>query len=81
MTTAVHGTSAAAEFSVVRGQPTPEELAALTAVLSRLLAAREAGPDDAPAARSRWAERSRLLRAPLSPGPGAWRRSATALSR
>ena len=58
---------------VVRGDATPEEIAALVAVfLSR------PGEDEAPPvpARSAWADRSSLLRRPLRPGPGAWRRSA-----
>ena len=56
---------------VVRGEPTPEELAALIAVVS----ARAAGGDDAqpPAPPSLWARPQ--LRAPLAPGPGAWRAS------
>jgi hypothetical protein len=59
---------------VVRGDPTPEELAALVAVVM----ARSAEADAAPAApsRSAWSDRSRQLRGSLSPGPGAWRRSA-----
>jgi hypothetical protein len=64
-----------ADVSVVSGQPTAEETAAVVVVLSAL--ASQAGPD--PAARpapSQWAARSRLMRAPLTPGPGAWRASA-----
>ena len=59
---------------VVRGNPTPEELAALVAVLM----ARSGEAETAPArTRSAWSDRSRqLLRHPMSPGPGAWRRSA-----
>jgi hypothetical protein len=58
---------------VVRGDATPEEIAALVAVL---MAARPA--DEAPAepARSAWSDRSSRLRAPLQPGPSGWRRSA-----
>jgi len=59
---------------VIRGDATPEEIAAVVAVLlSRRAVA------DGPAARpvpSAWADRSRLLRRPLFPGPDAWRRSA-----
>jgi hypothetical protein len=60
---------------VVRGDATPEEIAALVAVL---MAAASAGEGEQAAApvRSAWSERSRQLRAPLFPGPGAWRRSA-----
>jgi hypothetical protein len=58
---------------VVRGDVTPEEIAALVAVL----AARTG--DEAPArprsVKNTWSDRSRSLRRPLSPGPGAWRAS------
>ena len=59
---------------VIRGDATPEEIAALVAVLLAR-AADTAAPGRA-RSRSGWADRSRLLRRPLSPGPGAWRRSA-----
>ena len=65
-------------LTVVAGHPTAEEVAALTAAVTAVLAAR-AARDRAAAARRQaggWADRSRLLRAPLAPGPGAWRRSA-----
>ena len=67
-----------AGLTVVAGQPTAEELAALTAAVTGVLAARAAGGRAAAARRQAggWADRSRLLRAPLAPGPGAWRRSA-----
>ena len=58
---------------VVRGNPSPEELAALIAVVS----ARGSGAaEPEPAPPSRWASRSALLRRPLPHGPGAWRASA-----
>jgi hypothetical protein len=57
---------------VVRGDPTPEELAALLAVV----AARSAAPARPDRVRSPWVDRGRHLRRPLSPGPGAWRASA-----
>ncbi|GAB3689156.1 acyl-CoA carboxylase subunit epsilon [Nocardiopsis oceani] len=62
---------------VVRGEPTEEELAVLTAVLSARAAAARAAAE-APEPRrntSGWRDRSRGLRAPLRPGPGAWRLS------
>jgi hypothetical protein len=59
---------------VVRGDATPEEIAALVAVLLARSAA-DAAPAPA-SARSAWSDRSRLLRRPLFPGAGAWRRSA-----
>ena len=59
---------------VVRGEPSAEELAALTAVLTaRAAAARAAAekaePKQAP---SGWRDRSRGMRTPPRPGPGAW---------
>jgi hypothetical protein len=59
---------------VIRGDATPEEIAAVVAVLL----SRSGAPDAAPAAPrpSAWADRSRLLRRPQFPGPDAWRRSA-----
>jgi len=58
---------------VVRGDATAEEIAALVAVLLSRPAADDAEP--APS-RPAWADRSRALRRPPHPGPGAWRRSA-----
>ena len=57
---------------VVSGQPTPEELAALVVVLS---AQPPAEAPVAPARPSGWADRGSAIRAPLCPGPGAWRAS------
>ena len=54
---------------VVRGAPTPDELAALVAVV----AARASGAaEPEPARTSPWASRAAQLRQPLRPGPGAW---------
>jgi Acyl-CoA carboxylase epsilon subunit len=59
-------------FSVVKGEPSDEELAALTAVVLSL------GVTDAPDAGKptlrHWVRRQQLRLAP-TPGPGAWRRS------
>jgi len=55
---------------VVRGNPSPEELAALIAVVS----ARGAAVEEPTPRRSLWGRPA--LRQPLSPGPGAWRASA-----
>jgi Acyl-CoA carboxylase epsilon subunit len=67
-------TDAGPVLRVIRGDATPEEIAAVVAVLL----SRPASPGVAPSrsAPSAWADRSRLLRRPLFPGPGAWRRSA-----
>ena len=64
-------------FRVVHGNPSDEEAAALAVVLAAKLAA---GPPAGhrPARRgaaSPWADRAQAMRAPLTPGPGAWRRS------
>ncbi len=56
---------------VVRGNPTAEELAAITAVLAALPGRGAARP----APTSAWADRRVLLRSPLTAGPGRWRRS------
>ena len=60
---------------VVRGEPTAEELAALVAVLA-VRAGAAAGAGTGAGARSAWADPAARLRAPLAPGPSAWRRSA-----
>jgi hypothetical protein len=54
----------------VKGNPTPEELAAALVVLLGRPAA--AAPAPTPAA-SRWADRQRHLRGYLPRGAGAWR--------
>jgi acyl-CoA carboxylase epsilon subunit len=62
-------------LTVTAGQPTPEETAAVVVVLAAL--AGRGGPPAAPAPPpSRWSAPAELVRAPLVPGPGAWRASA-----
>ena len=82
--TAGDGPPARPALQVVAGQAGPEELAAVTAVVAAVLAARQqhaeaagrlAGPPHAAARRGGWPDRAALLRAPLMPGPGAWRRA------
>ncbi len=58
---------------IVRGDPSPEEVAALTAVLAAASGGGEPEPDTGPA--SVWTERESLVRRPLTPGPNAWRTS------
>jgi hypothetical protein len=76
MTRTADGDEASARplFRVVRGDATPEEIAALVAVL-----AVRGGGDDAPghsrSVKNGWSDWSRLLRRPLATGPGAWRGS------
>lgn len=59
-------------FSVTKGEPTPEELAALTAVVLSLGSASAARPEK-PSVRQ-WMRRQQLRLEP-TPGPGAWKRS------
>ena len=56
---------------IVKGDPTPEEVAALVAVLASMIA------PEPPATRpvSAWADLRRGVRATHRPGPGAWRAS------
>ncbi|MBR8742935.1 acyl-CoA carboxylase subunit epsilon [Nocardiopsis sp. MG754419] len=62
---------------VVRGEPSTEELAALTAVLTARAAAARAATErpEPPRSTSGWRDRARGVHAPPRPGPGAWRRS------
>jgi hypothetical protein len=67
-------------LEVVAGHPSADELAALVVALSAVLAARDQAGRPGRATRpgraaSAWADRSRLLGAPLTPGRDAWRRS------
>jgi hypothetical protein len=57
---------------VVRGDPSAEELAALTVVVAAL-AQRRTGRRPTPA--GAWASSADALRPQLRPGPGAWRAS------
>ncbi len=58
---------------IVRGEPSVEDIAALVAVLSAAAVARQVA---APAPAYAWSAPSRVVRAPVSPGPGGWRASA-----
>jgi len=58
---------------VVRGDASPEEIAALVAVLASRAALADEPPEPT---RSAWSDRSAQLRRPVTPGPGAWRSSA-----
>jgi hypothetical protein len=58
---------------LVRGDASPEEVAALLAVLS---AASAGEPEPAPRPTSQWSSPARAMRRPLTPGAGAWRASA-----
>ena len=64
-----------ASLRIERGHPEPEELAALTVVLTTQLARPVSAPQPA-APRSRWADPRHVLGLPPAPGPGGWRASA-----
>jgi hypothetical protein len=65
-------------FTIVAGNPTANEIAAVVTVLAaRLGQAGGAGEARAvPGTRSGWSARSAVIRSPLSRGPGAWRAAA-----
>ena len=58
---------------IVRGEPTPDELAAVTVLLTALARAGSAAQPPSP---SGWIDLSLRLRRTPAPGPGAWRNSA-----
>ena len=59
---------------IVKGDPMPEEVAALVTVVSALAAAAADSGEKQPPAQ--WSARHRLLRGPHRHGPGAWAGSA-----
>ena len=66
-----------AVFRVVRGTPSDAEVAALTVVLAAVAAAGSgSGSGRRGNGVNRWSDPAARLRAPLHPGPGAWRASA-----
>ncbi|ONK11881.1 acyl-CoA carboxylase epsilon subunit [Streptomyces sp. MP131-18] len=65
-------------IKVLRGNPTPEELAVAIAVVRARAAAAAAAAEapGPPAARAAWSDPARTVpRAPRTPGPHAWRTS------
>ncbi|WP_328374745.1 acyl-CoA carboxylase subunit epsilon [Streptomyces sp. NBC_00440] len=61
-------------IKVVRGNPTPEELAAALAVVRARAAAAVATPGTPPRARDAWADPARINSLPQQ-GPSAWART------
>ena len=57
-------------LKIVKGDPSPEEVAALVAVVGALGSAATA---PAPSPRPEWNAPHRLLRPPHQPGPAGWR--------
>ncbi|RKR73215.1 acyl-CoA carboxylase epsilon subunit [Frondihabitans australicus] len=70
------GAPADPAIRVVSGDPSAEELAAVTAVLAALVAeeAARAAAVVTPHVQSAWSESRRALRQPITPGPGQWGR-------
>ena len=64
--------SMSGHLRIVRGDPSPEDLAAITALLS---VSGNEGAEPEPPARGRWNDPVWRQRALLRPGPGAWRSS------
>jgi hypothetical protein len=62
-------------FSIVKGSPTEDELAAVMTVLTTRLG-RQRKEDASTPARSGWSAYWRSVRSPIQPGPSAWRMSA-----
>jgi hypothetical protein len=60
-------------LAVVKGEPTAEELAALTAAVVLSLGSGESAAPEKPGVRH-WLRRQQLQLAP-QPGPGSWKRS------
>ena len=62
------------DIRVVSPSATPEDIAAVTVVVSQALAelADELGAENGPGV-SAWQRSQRQLRTPLTPGAGAWR--------
>jgi hypothetical protein len=65
---------AAPLLRIVKGNPTPEEVAALVAVVSAMAAGAQGATEPSP--RSEWSAHHRKLRSTHRHGPGAWRASA-----
>ena len=57
---------------IIRGSATPEEIAAVVAVLTSRAATSHTPADEAPPS---WGRPTDALRRPLCAGPGAWRAS------
>jgi len=63
-------------LSVVRGEPTAEEVAALVAVLAGRAAALEQGQNKKPVPMSGWTDRSRYVQGRLPHSADGWRQAA-----
>jgi len=65
-------------LQVVRGDASAEEIAALVAALAAVAAARSSHPgaEAQRYVRNNWNDKARLMRSPVHPAAGGWRRSA-----
>lgn len=61
------------DFEVVAGRPTPEELAAVTAVITSMIEDLVDGQHIEGPLVSAWQRSQRSIRSPLVPHAGAWR--------
>lgn len=68
------------EFKVVSGNPTPEELAVVVAVLQAAVKVehQERTGGHLRKTTSSWSRNVGMLRSPITPGPGQWRASVRA---
>ena len=64
-----------AHLRIVRGDPTAEEVAAVTAVVTAMSSTVDSEPEKPQ--RGRWNDPARSLRQPWLVGPGGWRAGAT----
>jgi len=63
-------------FSIVKGSPTEDELAAVMTVLTTRFA--RPPQEETKLARTGWSAYWRSVRSPIQPGPSAWRMSGRA---
>jgi hypothetical protein len=61
---------------IIAGNPSPEEVAAVTVVLTAITGGGGDGPAQPKASIGGWADPAAGLRRPLRSGPGGWRASA-----
>ena len=61
------------DIKITGGNPSPEEIAAVTAVLHSALEELAAEANREESTVNAWAQSQRQLRGTLHPGPGAWR--------
>jgi hypothetical protein len=68
-----HAESLTPSIRIIAGSPTPEELAAVTAILAHALEEAAAQHEHREVRRSAWDRSRATLRTQLRPGTGAWR--------